>query len=112
LLFLALVSLGGVKHYDCQLNQVRKDSAAKDKLWNTLLATKVPRDTIFACGRDQHHPDKPNGHGEDIMGLVPGHVYSFLRAVNFHGNQLIEIRNPWAETEWNGKHNCSLQHFL
>jgi len=110
--FLALVGLGGLKYADYKLAQVKQNSAEKNKLWNALLATKNPRDTIFSCCRDKHHPEKPNSHGEDIMGLVPDHAYSILRAVNFHGNQLIEIRNPWADTEWNGKHNCSLQHFL
>ncbi|CAG8583445.1 24544_t:CDS:2 [Racocetra persica] len=36
-------------------------------------------------------------------GLVGNHVYTILRAVNFHSNMLVKIRNPWANTEWKGR---------
>ena len=109
------MSLGGVHYAKLTVAQVKQNPTDKNNLWNAFLAAKNPTkhlDTIFACARFEHHSANPSGHGEDIVGLVPGHMYSFLRAVNFHGNKLVEVRNPWAGTEWIGKHNCSLQHFL
>ena len=113
--FLALVGIGGINPKNYDLRQVQQNPTLKAELWNAFLAAKNPSknlDTIFACSRQKHHPANPNGHGEDIKGLVPTHMYTFRRAVNFHGNQLVEVRNPWAHNEWKGKHNCSLQHFL
>ncbi|CAG8534286.1 8286_t:CDS:2 [Paraglomus brasilianum] len=98
----ALVGLGGINYKDCKLAQYKVEPK-KTELWNAFLAATKNHNTIFACSRDKHHDEMPNSRGEDTVGLVPGHMYSFLRAVNFHNNKLVEIRNPWAMTEWNGK---------
>lgn len=43
--------------------------------------------------------------GEDVLstGLVRGHVYSVLKAVEAEGNRLVCCRNPWGQGEWQGK---------
>lgn len=33
-------------------------------------------------------------------GLVPTHAYAVLRAVNIHGQKLLQLKNPWSEKRW------------
>jgi hypothetical protein len=35
-------------------------------------------------------------------GLVPGHAYSVISAVEKKGIRLLNIRNPWGQFEWDG----------
>ena len=38
----------------------------------------------------------------DELGLVGGHAYSIIQSIE-HGNiQILQIRNPWGQTEWKG----------
>jgi SET domain-containing protein len=43
---------------------------------------------------------------ETEHGIVPGHAYSLLAAVEINiGNEVLrlcKIRNPWSNTEWKG----------
>ncbi|KAJ3044359.1 hypothetical protein HDV00_002251 [Rhizophlyctis rosea] len=48
-------------------------------------------------------PSNPDGEKISHNGLVPGHAYSILRAVEKNGKRFVLIRNPWGKTEWNGK---------
>lgn len=36
------------------------------------------------------------------MGLVTGHAYSLIGAYEGNGVQLVKVRNPWGQHEWNG----------
>ena len=36
-------------------------------------------------------------------GLIPGHAYSVIKVVQYKENQLLNIRNPWGNFEWQGK---------
>lgn len=37
------------------------------------------------------------------MGIVQGHAYSILDAIEVEGNKLLQVRNPWGNaTEWKG----------
>ncbi|KAJ3064282.1 hypothetical protein HDU99_004512, partial [Rhizoclosmatium hyalinum] len=38
----------------------------------------------------------------DTQGLVSGHEYSVLRAVEAKGRRFLLIRNPWGNSEWTG----------
>ena len=41
----------------------------------------------------------------DALGLVPGHAYSVLRvaiAPGSYAGSIVQLRNPWGGTEWNG----------
>jgi calpain-15 len=51
--------------------------------------------------------------GEDTMtenqdsnqqkgGLIPGHAYSVISAMEYKGVKLLKIRNPWGQFEWDG----------
>ena len=48
-------------------------------------------------------PSNPEGEKVSHNGLVPGHAYSVLKAVEKNGKRFVLIRNPWGKTEWNGK---------
>ncbi|QSZ35545.1 hypothetical protein DSL72_008415 [Monilinia vaccinii-corymbosi] len=70
-----------------------------DNFWTQGLM-KVGRDFIFSAGtKEYHHPD-PDQLGR--QGVEDDHAYSILRAVEYQGNRLCLIKNPWGETEWNG----------
>jgi hypothetical protein len=38
-----------------------------------------------------------------VDGLIGGHAYSILRAVEFNGKRFIVLRNPWGKSEWTGR---------
>ncbi|KAF7930150.1 hypothetical protein BELL_0701g00020 [Botrytis elliptica] len=75
------------------------DILDKDSFWTEGLL-KVGKDFIFNTGtRDYNHPD-PYQLGR--QGIEDDHAYSVLRAVEYQGNRLCLVKNPWGETEWNG----------
>ncbi|KAK0199249.1 hypothetical protein DFS33DRAFT_1278784, partial [Desarmillaria ectypa] len=44
-------------------------------------------------------------NGEDsikVSGLMGGHVYSVLRAIECKGKRFVVVRNPWGNSEWTG----------
>ncbi|KAG9292510.1 hypothetical protein G9A89_001583 [Geosiphon pyriformis] len=64
-----------------------------EKFWKEL--SKPKSDVAFGCA---HFPQR----GDKKLGLVGGHAYSIIRAVELDGNRLLEIRNPWGQHEWKG----------
>ena len=43
------------------------------------------------------------GDGPKPMeGLIAGHAYSIIQVKEYKGHRLLNIRNPWGQTEWNG----------
>jgi hypothetical protein len=40
--------------------------------------------------------DRPSG------GIVPGHAYTLLDAIEVNGIRLLNLRNPWGQFEWQG----------
>ncbi|KAJ8065304.1 hypothetical protein OCU04_005997 [Sclerotinia nivalis] len=78
---------------------ISSDILDKDSFWTQGLL-KVGNDFIFNAGtRDYTHPD-PDELGR--QGIEDDHAYSVLRAVEYQGNRLCLVKNPWGETEWNG----------
>ncbi|KAG8985731.1 hypothetical protein FRB90_004487 [Tulasnella sp. 427] len=73
-----------------------KDILDPDRFWKEELM-RVGIDRVFACGTF--------GVGEDINsdGLVSGHAYGLLKAVEHEGRRFLVIRNPWGRTEWKGR---------
>jgi hypothetical protein len=66
-------------------------------LWKEGLL-EVNKHFLFGAGtREYGHPD-PSELGR--QGIEDGHAYSVLRAVEYEGNRLLMIKNPWGETEW------------
>ena len=45
----------------------------------------------------------PAMHEHDLqkeLGLVEGHAYGVLDARKINGTKLLQLRNPWGNTEW------------
>ncbi|CAG8568701.1 7043_t:CDS:2 [Ambispora leptoticha] len=66
----------------------------KDKFWSELRRPNT--DVLFGCAHFPQRSDK-------ALGLVGGHAYSVIRAVNLENFRLLEIRNPWGQFEWKGR---------
>jgi hypothetical protein len=78
---------------------VSDDIYDKELLWKEGLL-EVNKHFLFGAGtREYGHPD-PSELGR--QGIEDGHAYSVLRAVEYEGNRLLMVKNPWGETEWNG----------
>ncbi|KAG0652363.1 Calpain-type cysteine protease DEK1 [Hyphodiscus hymeniophilus] len=79
---------------------VSDDIYDKDLMWTEGLL-QVNKHFLFGAGtREYGHPD-PSELGR--QGIEDGHAYSVLRAVEYEGVRLLMVKNPWGETEWNGK---------
>jgi len=43
---------------------------------------------------------------EHVIGLIPGHIYSLISALEFKINgkmeKVVKLRNPWGDHEWKG----------
>ncbi|KAJ7247339.1 cysteine proteinase [Mycena rebaudengoi] len=91
------VLTGGVSSYI-----QTKDILDVDKFWKEEL-TKANQDRLFGCffrglnsARTGHYaPPK-------VHGLIGGHAYSVLRAVEAKGKRFVVVRNPWGRSEWTG----------
>ncbi|QRV85541.1 calpain family cysteine protease [Ceratobasidium sp. AG-Ba] len=67
-----------------------------DEFWkNELMLANVDR--LFGCSIKQ------DGADEEINGLLQGHAYSVVRAVEVNGKRFVRLRNPWGHHEWNGR---------
>jgi hypothetical protein len=71
------------------------DILDKEYFWKEELL-KVNQDFLFGCAAGLF-----GGFG-DRKGIVEGHAYSIMRAVEIDGTRLCLIRNPWGTYEWNG----------
>jgi len=40
---------------------------------------------------------------EEFVGIVGGHAYGVLEVVDYGGNRLLLVKNPWGHTSWKGK---------
>lgn len=78
---------------------VSADILDKDLLWNEGFL-KVNKEFLFNAGTRQYGHADPDELGR--QGIEDDHAYSLLRAVDYDGNRLCLVKNPWGETEWNG----------
>ncbi|KAG8989285.1 hypothetical protein FRB90_002328, partial [Tulasnella sp. 427] len=72
-----------------------RDILDTNRFWQEEL-TQVGIDRVFACSTF------PDGGGNDD-GLISGHAYALLRAIEHEGRRFLVIRNPWGQTEWKGR---------
>ena len=70
------------------------DILDKDYFWKEELL-KVNKEFLFGCWAYQR------GYGSR-KGIVEGHAYSVMKAVEVAGQRLVLLRNPWGEYEWKG----------
>ncbi|KAJ7173341.1 hypothetical protein C8R46DRAFT_946051 [Mycena filopes] len=78
-----------------------KDILDPDVFWREelLLATK---DRLFGCGFDTLDSTRSGNKDITVNGLIGGHAYSVLRAVEYGGKRFVVLRNPWGDSEWHG----------
>lgn len=92
----ALVDLtGGVSQtieIDPKMNQ--------NQLWNTLLEFYNSGEyfmgvSMFGKGSDNTE--------DNFIGLIQKHAYGIVKLVEYNGNKLINLRNPWGKFEFKGE---------
>lgn len=78
-----------------------QDILDTNKFWSDELL-KVNKDRLFSVsfpGLETHR----NGYeAVRVNGLVGGHAYSVLRAVECRRRRFLVLRNPWGQSEWTG----------
>lgn len=81
--------------------RLHEKSAKKEINDGTMWAT------LKGLARDGHLLGCGSGAGKDTdisdQGIVKGHAYSLLRVEEVDGHRLVQLRNPWGNTEWMGK---------
>ena len=65
-----------------------------ERFWTDELII-VNKNVLHACYRWSDST-------QESKGLIDSHAYSIIRAVECEGIKLLQIRNPWGKTEWNG----------
>ena len=83
------------------------DILDKDDFWQDQLL-KVGKEFLFGCAtgfwpdwldeRDNMPPSQ-----KERQGILEGHAYSLMEAVEVKGQKLCKLRNPWGRKEWEGK---------
>ncbi len=99
---------GGV--IDDALNLMTGTAAFRYNLLNEDIKMKVADGSLWKKMREYSEKCFLMGAGtrtEDIMpqnnmGIVPTHAYAILQVVECDSHKLIELKNPWGETLWNG----------
>ncbi|KAL0581784.1 hypothetical protein V5O48_000261 [Marasmius crinis-equi] len=72
-----------------------------DKFWTDELC-KANVDRLFGCAYDTLDSTRSGDVYANVSGLIGGHSYSVLRAVEYKGKRFLVIRNPWGKSEWTG----------
>uniref|UniRef100_A0A7N6APC6 Calpain 9 n=1 Tax=Anabas testudineus TaxID=64144 RepID=A0A7N6APC6_ANATE len=85
------------------VGETYETKSASENLF-TIMKKALDRGSLMGCSIDI--TSSAESEAKTTTGLVKGHAYSItgLDMVNFRGQniQLIRIRNPWGEVEWNG----------
>ncbi|KAH8599322.1 hypothetical protein B0O99DRAFT_504411 [Bisporella sp. PMI_857] len=72
------------------------DILDKEYFWKEELL-KVNKDFLFGCAAGIFW-----GPWGERKGIIEGHAYSIMRAVEIDGKRLVLLRNPWGTYEWKG----------
>ncbi|KAI3614142.1 hypothetical protein WG66_010711 [Moniliophthora roreri] len=78
-----------------------RDIFDTDRFWSEELL-KANIDRLFGCSYKSLDGTRSGDDDIKINGLIGGHAYSVLRAVEHKGKRFVVIRNPWGEGEWTG----------
>ncbi|KAJ7467789.1 cysteine proteinase [Mycena galericulata] len=78
-----------------------KDILDPDVFWRDELL-RATQDRLFGCGFDTLDSSRSGNAERTVNGLIGGHAYSVLRAVEFRGRRFVVLRNPWGDSEWTG----------
>lgn len=87
----ALADLTGGPSYMYKVNEV-----PRERLWDILMVNDK-HVNVMCCNVPETLTDV-----QKKVGLIPGHAYSLLDVREYKGNQLVHVRNPWGQIEWNG----------
>ncbi|KAF5316597.1 hypothetical protein D9619_006612 [Psilocybe cf. subviscida] len=79
-----------------------KDILDPDRFWDEELG-RANKDRLFGCSFDSLDSSRNNRPDAMVQGLVGGHAYSVLRAVQCKGRRFVVVRNPWGNSEWTGR---------
>ena len=72
-----------------------------DQFWRDELS-KVNDDFLFGCATGRFDDWQGGGDLTDRKGIQSGHAYSVMKAREVKGERLLQVRNPWSDTEWTG----------
>ncbi|KAG5736063.1 Calpain-9 [Termitomyces sp. T112] len=78
-----------------------KDILDPDAFWTKELL-RANTDRLFGCAFDSLNTTRSGAAFLTVNGLIGGHAYSVLRAVEYKGKRFVVIRNPWGKSEWTG----------
>ncbi|KAF9480348.1 cysteine proteinase [Pholiota conissans] len=80
-----------------------KDILDPDRFWDEELG-RANRDRLFGCSFNSLDSTRSGAPGDiKVQGLIGGHAYSVLRAVEVKGKRFVVVRNPWGKSEWTGR---------
>lgn len=78
-----------------------QDILDPDAFWNNELL-HTAQDRLFGCSFGKLDTTRSMNASATVHGLIGGHAYSVLRAVEHNGKRFVVIRNPWGKLEWTG----------
>ncbi|XP_041820264.1 calpain-9 [Chelmon rostratus] len=85
------------------VGEIFETKKAPDNLFS-IMKKALDRGSMMGCSIDIS--SSAESEAKTTTGLVKGHAYSItgMEQVNYRGKmvQLIRIRNPWGQVEWNG----------
>ncbi|KAJ3432911.1 calpain-15 [Anaeramoeba flamelloides] len=94
---LALANLsGGVPELIEMQKKEYVEQIQNGQLWSKLLNYHKHEFLIGTGSNAGSDSNKSKG------GIIKGHAYSILKVVEMDGHQLLQLRNPWGDTEWTG----------
>ncbi|KAJ7753130.1 cysteine proteinase [Mycena maculata] len=79
-----------------------KDILDSDVFWREELL-RATTDRLFGCAFDSLDSSRSGNADLTVNGLIGGHAYSVLRAVEYRGKRFVVLRNPWGDSEWTGR---------
>ena len=90
---LALKDLTGAP---CETDRIGPDTDTED-LWSYIDICQRSRYVMVAGTKGADEKKTPEG-------IIQGHAYTIIALHLFHGEKVIELRNPWGNgDEWNGR---------
>lgn len=78
-----------------------KDILDTDQFWEEELL-KANVDRLFSASYDKLDTTRSGKSFIAVEGLIGGHAYSILKAIEVAGKRFVLLRNPWGVSGWKG----------